>query len=113
MTWTVPPRMEDLAALAKIAAVEPTETRLRLEMLRRELSDAVEHDPVRVANFGLVMSHGHAMLDRQLRHALLLLAQRADTIEVLTARLAQVEARLVHVEGQRWRRPWPVNVARG
>jgi len=98
--------MEDMAALAEVGAEEPIETHLRLEQLRRELADAVKADPVRVANFGIVMATGHAMQDRQLRHALLLLAQRQDCIEVLTARLAQVEARLVHVEGQRWRRPW-------
>jgi hypothetical protein len=112
VTWTVPPRMEDLAALAKIAAEEPIETHLRLEQLRRELADAVKADPVRVANFGIVMATGHAMQDRQLRHALLLLAQRQDCIEVLTARVMTLERHLVREQGQR-QRPWPVNVARG
>jgi hypothetical protein len=98
--------MEDMAELARVAQAEPMETAMRLELLRRELSEVVERDPTRVANFGLVMSHGHAMLERQLRHALLLLAQRQDAIEVLSARLVQMEHRLIQVETRRQRRPW-------
>ena len=106
MTWTGPPRMEDMAELSRVGLQEPMETRLRLEGLRREVAEAISHNPRKVGEVLVAVATDHAMQNRQLRHALLLLAQRADTVEVLTARLAQVEARLVHVEGQRWRRPW-------
>ena len=106
MTWTGPPRMEDMAELARVGRDEPIETRLRLEQLRRELGDAVKADPARVASFGLVMAQGHAMQDRQVRRALLLLAQRADAIEVLTARVATLERHLMREQGRQQRRPW-------
>ena len=106
MNWSQPPRMEDMAELARVGAAEPIETRLRLEQLRRELSDVIEKDPVRVANFGLVLEHGRAMLDRQLRHALMMLAERQDQVEVLTARVAMLEGRLGQVEQSRPRRWW-------
>jgi hypothetical protein len=106
MTWTGPPRMEDMAELSKVALDEPIETRLRLERLRRELGDVIEEDPIRVANTLLGMAHVNAMQDRQLRHALLLLAQRQDVVEGLKAHVVQLEKRLMRIDPQHWRRPW-------
>ena len=106
MTWSGPPRMEDMAELSRVALEQPMETAARLECLRRELGEAVKEDPVRVANFGLTIEHGRTMLERQLRHALLMLSQRQDVVEVLTARVAQLEGRLMEVEEPRQRRPW-------
>jgi hypothetical protein len=103
--WSAPPRMEDMAAIAKVAADEPMETRLSLEGLRRELGAAVSEDPERVANFALLMSRGYRATERQVNHALLLLAQRQDVVEILTARVQTLEARLMKVEG-RQQRPW-------
>jgi hypothetical protein len=105
MTWTGPPRMEDLAEMAKVAGQVPVETSLRLERLRRELGDAVDTDPERIANTLLGMAHVHAMQERQLRHALQLLAQRHDCIEVLTARVLTLERHLMREQGRR-QRPW-------
>lgn len=106
MDWSAPPRMEDMAELTRVAQEQPMETAARLECLRRELGEAIKEDPVRVANFGLTIEHGRTMLERQVRHALRMLAERQDIVEVLSARVLQLEARLVEVEGRQWRRPW-------
>lgn len=93
--------MEDLAEMARVGAVHPMETTLRLETLRRELSSAMHEDPERVANLAYGLEHCRSQLDRQLRHALKLLAVRANEVEIL-------EARVIYLEGilQRARRPW-------
>jgi hypothetical protein len=106
MTRRIPPRLNDLAALAKVGSDEPTETRLRLELLRRELGEVAQRDPLRVANFALVMAQGHAMLERQQQLALHLLAERQDEIEVLTARVTMAEALLVKEQRRAGRPRW-------
>lgn len=95
-----------MEALARVAQDEPLETRARLELLRREVTERVHDDPVAVANFGLVVEHGRSMLERQVRHALLLLAQRQDEIEQLHARVKFLEGRLAQVERRCQPRSW-------
>ena len=110
MTWTGPPRMEDMAELSRVGLQEPMETRLRLEGLRREVAEAISHNPRKVGEVLVAVATDHAMQNRQLRHALLLLAQRQDAVEVLTARATQLEDRLVRDQRRR-QQPWPINVA--
>jgi hypothetical protein len=90
--------MEDLALLAQEGADFPPETRARLEILRRELAEAVQENPVHVANFGITIEHGRVMLQRQVRCALRLLAMRQATVEALEAEVARLQRR------RRW---WP------
>ena len=96
--WQGPPRMDDMAELAKVGMNVPIETTLRLEALRRELGQRVRKDPTAVAQFGLMMEQCRSMLDRQLRHALMMLAERGDAAEQLAGRVAFLEGRLAQLE---------------
>lgn len=98
MSWTGPPRMEDMATLADVALAEPLETHLRLEGLRRELGEAIQADPLRVANFAWTIEQGRSILERQMRHALLMLAERADELDRARAQVAYLQGRLAQVE---------------
>lgn len=93
-----PPRMNDMAELAKVAIEVPIETQARLELLRRELAAAVKDDPERVAELAWKLEEIRSQLCRQVQHALLMLADRATQVELLEIELQRLE--------QQQRRGW-------
>lgn len=93
-----PPRMNDMAELAKVAIEVPIETQARLELLRRELAAAIKDDPQRVAELAYKLEEIRSQLCRQVQHALLMLAERATQVDLLEMELQRLE--------QQQRRRW-------
>jgi hypothetical protein len=82
------PEMEDMATLAKVGQMEPAETSLRIEMVRRELGLAIQKNPGYVVDFVTALERNRSQLERQVKAALRLLGERQGEIDQLKAELA-------------------------
>ena len=106
-----PPTMEDMALLAQIGLDEPPETSLRLVLLHRELQECVVTRPADMVAFCMAIEQNRSQLDRQLRCAMGMLAERAEEVQALREHLVEARAAALSDEesAQRWRwfRPRP------
>lgn len=97
------PLMADVTALAKAAINQPIETQARLELLKRQLADAVQSDPQRVASLACGLEECRSGLARQVNLALLMLADRAAELSHAEATIRELRAELAQ---QQPRRRW-------